>query len=79
MLCHMAICLVIQLYATLGLAVPCGLALWLSFGLWCHLVLSFGCWVIVWPAFDGSGCCLAILVVVWGIVVGIGLRSGQWG
>jgi hypothetical protein len=49
-----------------------------------HLVvwpagLSFGCWVVVWPAFGGSRCLLVILVVVWGIVVGVGLRGGQWG
>ena len=39
--------------------------------------LLFGCWVVVWPVSGGSHCSVAILIVVWGIVVGVGLRGGH--
>jgi hypothetical protein len=80
-LCRIAVRLVFQLYTMSSLSTggtPCHLALWLLFGLWLSL-LSFGCWVIVWSAFGGSLCRLAILIVVWGIIVGVGLKGGQWG
>ena len=67
--CHCVLCCVVWLYTLSFSSTPHHLALWLSFGpLCCHVVagLSFSLH-------------LAVLVVVWGIVVGIGLRGHQWG
>jgi hypothetical protein len=83
--CRCALSCVVWLYALSFSPMPYLVDDWrykLSFGLLgCRLVagLSFGCWVVVWLAFGGSRCRLDILIVVWGIIVGVGLRSGQWG
>jgi hypothetical protein len=58
----------------------------------CLVVWPYGCclarWVVVWLLgcrlvriwrFSLSRCRVAILIAVWGIVVGVGLRGGQWG
>ena len=73
--CRCAICCVVWLYALSFSSTPHCLALWLSFGLW----LSLGplcCHLVAGSSFSPH---LAVLIVVWGIVVGVGLRGHQWG